>query len=109
MSENNQNKYLRSFAEGLREPLVDLLIEILAYLFTIINTTLQQLSPSSHYAEQFTYLSTLLVAIPLLLILISAFIKPLIDWLDALFYGIGLILGFVILTRVNFRLSVIFS
>jgi predicted benzoate:H+ symporter BenE len=106
MSESNESKYLVfSFMEGLVEPLVDLLIEIL-YLannlsFTVINRAMQQLAPSSQYTPQFTTLSVLLVVIPLLLIIIFAYFRPLIDLLDALVYTIGLSIGIIIFIEVN--------
>jgi len=105
MSESNESKYLFSFMEGLGEPLVDLLIESL-YLFfnlsfTVINRAMQQLAPSSQYTPQFTTLSVLLVVIPLLLIIISAYCRPLINLLDALVYAIGLSIGIIIFIEAN--------
>jgi len=101
MSESNKSKYLVSFMEGLGEPLVDLLIEGLYLLFTVINRAMQQLAPSSQYTPQFTTLSVLLVVIPLLLIILSAYFRPLIDLLDALVYAIGLSIGIIIFIEAN--------
>ncbi len=54
MSENNESRYIQSFVEGLAEPLVDLLIEYISLLITVINRATQQLTPSSQYTAQFT-------------------------------------------------------
>jgi hypothetical protein len=101
MSENNKRTYFDSFIEGLLEPLVDLLIEFLYLLIIVINRVTQQLAPSSQYTPQFTTLSDLLVVIPLLLIIIVAYFRPLIDLLDALVYAIGLSIGIIIFIEVN--------
>ncbi|KUO91365.1 MAG: hypothetical protein AT710_06775 [Thermocladium sp. ECH_B] len=109
MSENNESRYIQSFVEGLAEPLVDLLIECLSLLITVINGALQQLTPSSQYTAQFTMLSPFLVVMPLALILIFAYIRPLIDWLDTLVYAIGLILGTAIFMYANISNAGLFS
>ena len=101
MSGNNESKYLQSFMEGLAEPLVDLLIEYLSLLITVINRATQQLTPSSQYTARFTMLSLFLVVMPLALILIFAYIRPLINWLDAVFYAIGLLIGTTIFIYAN--------
>jgi len=104
MSESNESKYLVfSFMEGLGEPLADLVIEslFLAIYHQVINGVAQQLAPSSQYTPQFTTLSVLLVVIPLLLIIIVAYFRPLIDLLDALVYAIGLSIGIIIFIEVN--------
>ena len=109
MSESNESKYLLSFMEGLGEPLVDLLIEGLYLLFTVINRAMQQLAPSSQYTPQFTTLSVLLVVIPLLLIIFFAYCRPLIDLLDALVYAIGLSIGIIIFIKANINNTGLFS
>ena len=109
MSENNKSKYLKSFGEGLGEPLADLLIESLYLLIIVINRVTQQLAPSSQYTAQFTMLSLCLVVVPLVLIIGFAFIRPLIDWLDALFYAIGLLIGTVIVIEININNAGLFS
>jgi hypothetical protein len=113
MSESNEGKYLLSFMEGLAEPLVDLLIEYLYLLFnlssTVINRAMQQLAPSSQYTPQFTALSVLLIVIPLLLIIIFAYFRPLIDLLDALVYAIGLSIGIIIFIEANINNAGLFS
>jgi len=101
MSENNESKYLMSFVEGLGEPLVDLLIEYLYLLITVINGVSQQLNPHSQYTAQFTTLSLILVGATLALTLLFAYIRPLIDWLDATFYAIGLLIGTAALIKFN--------
>jgi hypothetical protein len=109
MSENNESRYIQSFVEGLAEPLVDLLIEYLSLLITVINRATQQLTPSSQYTAQFTMLSLFLVVMPLALILIFAYIRPLINWLDALFYAIGLLIGTAIFIEANINNAGLFS
>jgi len=109
MSGNNESKYLQSFVEGLAEPLVDLLIEYLSLLITVINRATQQLTPSSQYTARFTMLSLFLVVMPLALILIFAYIRPLINWLDALFYTIGLLIGTTIFIKANINNAGLFS
>jgi len=109
MSENNKRTYFDSFIEGLLEPLADLLIEFLYLLIIVINGVAQQLAPSSQYTPQFTTLSVLLVVIPLLLIIIVAYFRPLIDWLDALFYLIGLLIGTIIVIEININYAGLFS
>ena len=109
MSENNESTYRKSFREGLLEPLADLLIESLYLLIIVINRVTQQLAPSSQYTAQFTMLSLCLVVVPLVLIIGFAFIRPLIDWLDALFYAIGLLIGIVIVIEININNAGLFS
>jgi hypothetical protein len=101
MSENNKRTYFDSFIEGLLEPLADLVIEYLFLAIIVINGVAQQLAPSSQYTPQFTTLSVLLVVIPLLLIIIVAYFRPLIDLLDALVYAIGLSIGIIIFIEAN--------
>jgi len=95
--------------EGLVEPLLDLLIEYLYLLIRVINRVSQQLTPHSQYTAQFTMLSLILVVTPLALILIFAYIRPLINWLDALFYIIGLIIGTTIFIYANVNNAGLFS
>jgi hypothetical protein len=110
MSENNESKYfIKSFMEGLGEPLFDLLIEYLYLLIRVINRASQQLTPHSQYTAQFTMLSLILAVTPLALILIFAYIRPLINWLDALFYAIGLIIGIAIFIEANINNAGLFS
>ena len=109
MSENNESRYIQSFVEGLAEPLVDLLIEYLSLLITVINRATQQLTPSSQYTAQFTMLSPFLVVMPLALILIFAYIRPLINWRDAIFYTIGLLIGTTIFIKANINNAGLFS
>jgi len=109
MSENNKSKYFNSFIEGLVEPLLDLLIEYLYLLIRVINRVSQQLTPHSQYTAQFTMLSLILVVTPLALILIFAYIRPLINWLDALFYTIGLLIGTTIFIYANVNNAGLFS
>jgi len=109
MSENNESRYIQSFVEGLAEPLVDLLIEYLSLLITVINRATQQLTPSSQYTAQFTMLSPFLVVMPLALILIFAYIRPLINRLDAIFYAIGLLIGTTIFIKANINNAGLFS
>ena len=109
MSENNKSKYFKSFIEGLVEPLLDLLIEYLYLLIRVINRVSQQLTPHSQYTAQFTMLSLILVVTPLALILIFAYIRPLINWLDALFYTIGLLIGTTIFIYANVNNAGLFS
>jgi hypothetical protein len=109
MSENNESRYRKSFREGLLEPLADLLIESLYLLIIVINRVTQQLAPSSQYTAQFTMLSLCLVVVPLVLIIGFAFIRPLIDWLDALFYLIGLLIGTIIVIEININYAGLFS
>jgi uncharacterized protein YybS (DUF2232 family) len=109
MSENNESKYFNSFMEGLGEPLLDLLIEYLYLSIIVINRASQQLTPHSQYTAQFTMLSLILVVTPLALILIFAYIRPLINWLDALFYTIGLLIGTTIFIDANINNAGLFS
>jgi len=95
--------------EGLGEPLLDLLIEYLYLSIIVINRASQQLTPHSQYTAQFTMLSLILVVTPLALILIFAYIRPLINWLDALFYIIGLIIGTAIFIKANINNAGLFS
>ncbi|PVU76649.1 hypothetical protein DDW12_09610 [Sulfolobus islandicus] len=95
--------------EGLGEPLLDLLIEYLYLSIIVINRASQQLTPHSQYTAQFTMLSLILVVTPLALILIFAYIRPLINWLDALFYIIGLIIGTTIFIYANINNAGLFS
>ena len=109
MSENNESKYIKSFVEGFTEPLVDLLIEYLYLLIIVINRASQQLAPHSQYTAQFTMLSLILVVAPPALIVIFAYIRPLINLLDALFYATGLLLGTTVLVEVNVNNLRLFS
>jgi hypothetical protein len=109
MSENNKSTYLYSFIEGSLESLADLLIESLYLAIIVINRAMQQLAPSSQYTAQLTMLSLCLVVVPLVLIIGFAFIRPLIDWLDALFYAIGLLIGTVIVIGFNINYAGLFS
>jgi hypothetical protein len=109
MSENNKSKYFNSFMEGLVEPLLDLLIEYLYLLNIVIKRVSQQLTPHSQYTAQFAMLSLILVVAPLALILIFAYIRPLINWLDTLFYAIGLIIGIAIFIEANINNAGLFS
>ncbi|BDC17427.1 hypothetical protein [Acidianus sp. HS-5] len=103
MSENNESRYFKSFMEGLVEIFSGLFTEYL-YLFLItVYKALQQLSPSSHYTEPIILLRLLLALIFSLPVYIGAFLRPLINWLDALFYAIGLIIGLIILRTTNFN------
>jgi hypothetical protein len=109
MSENNKRTYFDSFIEGLLEPLADLVIESLYLAIIVINGVAQQLAPSSQYTAQLTMLSLCLVVVPLVLIIGLAFIRPLIDWLDASFYAIGLLIGTVIVIKININYAGLFS
>jgi hypothetical protein len=109
MSENNESKYIKSFVEGFTEPLVDLLIEYLYLLIIVINRASQQLAPHSQYTAQFTMLSLILAITPLALIIIFAYIRPLINCLDALFYAIGLLIGIAIFIYANINNAGLFS
>jgi len=109
MSENNESKYIKSFIEGLVEPLLNLLIEYLYLSIIVINRASQQLTPHSQYTAQFTMLSLILVVTPLALILIFAYIRPLINWLDALFYTIGLLIGITVFIKANINNAGLFS
>ena len=95
--------------EGLGEPLLDLLIEYLYLSTIVINRASQQLTPHSQYTAQFTMLSLILAVTPLALILIFAYIRPLVNWLDALFYAIGLLIGTAIFIKVNINNAGLFS
>ena len=95
--------------EGLGEPLLDLLIEYLYLSIIVINRASQQLTPHSQYTAQFTMLSLILVVTPLALILIFAYIRPLINWLDALFYTIGLLIGITVFIKANINNAGLFS
>jgi uncharacterized protein YybS (DUF2232 family) len=109
MSENNESKYFNSFMEGLGEPLLDLLIEYLYLSIIVIKRVSQQLAPHSQYTAQFTMLSLILAVTTLALILIFAYIRPLINWLDALFYTIGLLIGTTIFIDANINNAGLFS
>ena len=109
MSESNESKYLKSFRDGLLKPLVDLVIESVYLVIKVTNRVTQQLAPSSQYTPQFTMLSLYLVVVPPVLIIGYAFIEPLIDWLDALFYAIGLLIGTVIVIETNIYYAGLFS
>lgn len=110
MSENDVSEYIKkSFVEGFTEPLVDLLIEYLYLLIIVINRASQQLAPHSQYTAQFTMLSLILVVVPPALIIIFAYIRPLINLLDALFYAIGLLIGTTVLIEVNINNVGLFS
>jgi hypothetical protein len=95
--------------EGFTEPLVDLLIEYLYLLIIVINRASQQLAPHSQYTAQFTMLSFILFVAPLALIVIFAYIRPLINLLDALVYAIGLLIGTAVLIEVNINNAGLFS
>jgi len=109
MNENNKSKYFNSFMEGLGEPLVDLLIEYLYLLNRIINRASQQLVPHSQYTAQYTMLSLILAVAPLALIVTFAYIRPLINWIDALFYAIGLLIGTTIFIYANINNAGLYS
>ena len=109
MSENNESKYIKSFIEGLGEPILDLIIEYLYLSIIVIKRVSQQLTPHSQYTAQFTMLSLFLVVTTLALILIFAYIRPLINWLDALFYTIGLLIGITVFIKANINNAGLFS